>query len=65
MNISEPFARNFFALMPIHKKLRESDFPTMQNYLKVVLINMHDDLMRRMDAEGMAAKLRGWLANET
>jgi hypothetical protein len=59
MDIPEPFAPKYFALMPIHKKLRESDFPTMKNYLKVVLINIHDDLTRRMDGEAMAGQLRG------
>ncbi len=58
MDIAEPFAEKYFALMPIHKKLRASDFPTIKNYLKVVLINIHDDLTRRMDAEAMAGKLR-------
>lgn len=59
MDIPEPFVERYFALMPIHKKLRASDFPTIKNYLKVVLINMHDDLTRRMDAEAMAGRLRG------
>ena len=63
MDIPEPFADRYFALMPIHKKLRASDSPTMKNYLKVVLINVHDDLTRRMDAEAMATKLRR--GNET
>ena len=65
MDIPEPFADRYFALMPIHKKLRASDFPTMTNYLKVVLINIHDDLTRRMDAEAMATKLRSRRGNET
>ncbi|MFM9848277.1 MAG: hypothetical protein ACKVP3_14085 [Hyphomicrobiaceae bacterium] len=65
MDIPEPFAPKYFELMPIHKKLRESDFPTMKNYLKVVLINMHDDLTRRMDAEAMATILRSWRGIET
>jgi hypothetical protein len=58
MDIPEPFAEKYFALMPIHKKMRASDFPTMKNYLRVVLINIHDELARRLDAEAMATELR-------
>lgn len=59
VDIPESFAQRYFALMPIHKKLRESDFPTMKNYLRVVLINIHHDLTRRVDVEATAGSLRG------
>jgi hypothetical protein len=59
MDIAEPWAETYFALMPIHEKLRGSDFPTMRNYLRVTLINIHDELTKRLDAQGLAATLSG------
>jgi hypothetical protein len=59
MDIAEPWAETYFALMPIHEKLRGSDFPTMHNYLRVTLINIHDELTKRMDAQALAATLSG------
>ena len=56
IDIPEPFAESYFDLMPIHEKLRGRDFPTMHNYLKVTLCNIHDELTKRMDAT------RPWLA---
>ena len=40
--------------MPIHEKLRGRDFPTMKNYLKVTLCDIHDELTKRMDTRAMA-----------
>jgi len=57
--IPDPFARDYFDLMPIHKKLRASEFPTLHNYLKVTLCNIHEALTRRLDAPGVAAALAG------
>jgi hypothetical protein len=57
--IPEPFARAYFDLMPIHKKLRSSEFPTLHNYLKVTLCNIHDELTKRIDVGGVVAALRG------
>ena len=34
MDIPEPFAESYFDLMPIHEKLRRSEFPTTRNYLR-------------------------------
>jgi hypothetical protein len=56
-DIPEPFAQAYFSLMPIHQKLRTSEFPTIRNYLRVSLINVHDELSKRMDASAMAALL--------
>ena len=50
-DVPEPFAERYFALMPIHEKLRRSEYPTIRNYLRVTLINIHDDLIKRLDAE--------------
>jgi hypothetical protein len=55
--IPEQFARAYFDLMPIHKQLRASEFPTLHGYLKVTLCNIHDELTKRLDAEAMAQSL--------
>jgi hypothetical protein len=57
-DICVPFAETYFDLMPIHEKLRRSEFPTIHNYLKVTLCNIHDELTKRMDAPALAAMLR-------
>jgi hypothetical protein len=56
-DIPEPFVERYFALLPIHEKLRASDFPTMRNYLKVTLCNIHDELSARADVRGLVAAL--------
>ena len=58
MDIPEPFFQSYFDLMPIHEKLRTAEFPTICNYLRVTMCNIHDELAERMDAAAMAAKLR-------
>ena len=59
MDIPVPFAQAYFNLMPIHEKLRGRDFPTIRNYLKVTLCNIHDEFTRRLDAAAVAAALGG------
>jgi hypothetical protein len=49
MDIPEPLAETYFAMMPIHEKLRGRDFQTTRNYLRVSLCNIHDELIARMD----------------
>jgi hypothetical protein len=49
MDIPEPLAESYFAMMPIHEKLRGRDFQTTRNYLRVSLCNIHDELISRMD----------------
>ena len=49
MDIPEPLAEAYFAMMPIHEKLRGRDFETTRNYLRVSLCNIHDELIARMD----------------
>jgi hypothetical protein len=49
MDIPEPVAEAYFAMMPIHEKLRGRDFQTTRNYLRVSLCNIHDELISRMD----------------
>jgi hypothetical protein len=57
-DIPEPFARSYFACMPIHPKLRASDFPTITNYLRATLCNIHDELSQRVDAAAIIEQLR-------
>lgn len=58
-DIPERFAKPYFALMPIHEKLRGSDFPTIRNYLRVTLCNIHDELTQRSDVRALANSLTG------
>jgi hypothetical protein len=56
-DIPEPYAERYFAIMPIHEKLRGRDFFTTRNYLRVTIINIHDELAGRLDARAVAAML--------
>jgi hypothetical protein len=56
-DIPEPFAEPYFALMPIHEKLRGRDFATTRNYLRIALCNIHDELTQRMDAAAVVETL--------
>ena len=57
-DVPDQFAESYFALMPIHEKMRGRDFPTMRNYLRIVLVNVHDELIKRVDAPAIVAALR-------
>ncbi|MCC6780897.1 MAG: hypothetical protein IT537_30355 [Hyphomicrobiales bacterium] len=56
-DICEPWTTAYCDLMPIHEKLRGQDFPTIRNYLRATLCNIHDELTKRMDARALAASL--------
>lgn len=58
IEIPAPYAKAYFNLMPIHKSLRASDFPTTQSYLKLTLCNVHEELTKRMDGPALVACLR-------
>ena len=58
-DIPQPFAEAYFALMPIDRKVRASEFPTIHNYLRVTLCNMHEEFSKRADLPALA----GMLAN--
>ena len=57
MDIPEPLAEAYFAMMPIHEKLRGRDFQTTRNYLRVSLCNIHDELVDRIDAAAVTGAL--------
>jgi hypothetical protein len=49
IDIPAMYVQQYFDAMPIHEKLKQSDYPTTHNYLKVVLCNVHEDLLQRID----------------
>jgi len=57
MDIPEPLAETYFAMMPIHEKLRGRDLQTTRNYLRVSLCNIHDELVERMDRAALERAL--------
>ena len=57
MDIPDPLAEAYFALMPIHEKLRGRDFSTTRNYLRVSLCNIHDELIARADPAALQRAL--------
>jgi hypothetical protein len=57
MDIPEPWAQTYFNLMPIFEKLRRPDYPTIRNYLRVTMCNIHDEFSKRMDAAALASAL--------
>ena len=56
-DIPEPFVKAYFALIPIEKKLRASEFPTIRNYLRVSLCNIHDEFLSRADVSALTTIL--------
>ena len=59
MDIPEPFAQSYFDLMPIHEKLRRAEFPTLRNYMRVTMCNIHDELDKRLEPKAVAGLLIG------
>ena len=57
-DIPEPYAERYFNMMPFDKALLTNDVPTTRNYLRLTLTNIRDEMVKRMDAAAMAAKLR-------
>jgi hypothetical protein len=53
-----PLADAYFELMPIHEKLRAADRTAITSYLRVSLINIHDELIGRLDVPAVAQALR-------
>jgi hypothetical protein len=56
-DIPTPFAESYFNLMPIHEKLRAAEGPTIANYLRVTLCNIHDEFTNRADAVALGQAL--------
>jgi hypothetical protein len=49
MDIPLRYVDRYVAAMPIHEKLRAKDAPTIHNYLKANLCNVHDVFVKRAD----------------
>lgn len=59
MDIPEQFAQSYFDLMPIHEKLRRAEFPTLRNYMRVTMCNIHDELDKRLEPKAVSGLLIG------
>ena len=59
-DIPEPFAKAYFDIMPIHKKLKMNEAPTIHNYLRVTMCNIHDEFTKRVDAAAISQQLRAY-----
>ena len=59
IDIPEPWAQTYFDLLPVHEELRTRDFPTLRNYLRVTLCNIHDEFAKRLDLRTVAASVGG------
>jgi len=57
-DVPEPFAEQYFSLMPIHEQLRGHDYPTIRNYMRVTACNIHDEFEKRADAAALVGALR-------
>ncbi len=58
IDIPEPYAERYFNMMPFDKALLTNDVLTTKNYLRLTLTNIRDEMVKRMDAAAMAAKLQ-------
>jgi len=59
MDIPARFIDRYVAVIPIHEKLRDKDTPTIHNYLKTNLCNIHEAFLRRADSAALVGALSG------
>ncbi len=59
MDVPSRYVDRYVAAMPIHEKLRAKDVPTIHNYLKANLCNVHDAFVRRANVAALVEALRG------
>lgn len=57
MDVPGRYLDRYVEAMPIHEKLRAKDVPTIHNYLRTNLCNVHDLFVRRADAPALVAVL--------
>ena len=57
MDIPIRYVDRYVASMPIHEKLRAKDAPTIHNYLRTNLCNVHDLFMQRADIPALVEVL--------
>lgn len=58
IDIPVPYAESYFAMMPIHEKMRSHDVPTTRSYLQLSLVNIHDEFLKRGDIKMLIEELR-------
>lgn len=58
IDIPEQYVKRYFEMMPIHESMRTRDIGTTLGYLKLTLVNMHEELAKRMNAAEMLEKIR-------
>lgn len=57
MDVPARFVDRYVTAMPIHEKLMTKDVPTIHNYLKTNLCNVHAEFVRRADVDALVASL--------
>jgi len=57
MDMPGRYLDRYVEAMPIHEKLKAKDVPTIHNYLRTNLCNVHDLFVRRADAPALVAAL--------
>jgi hypothetical protein len=58
IDIPEVYAERYFNMMPFDKSVLTRDMPTTRSYLRLNLIHIHDELLKRADMRLLADKLR-------
>ncbi len=58
IDIPVPYAESYFALMPIHEKMRSHDVPTTRSYLQLSLVHIHQEFLKRGDGRALTDALR-------
>jgi len=56
--ISDPYVKAYFDLLPINESLRRSELPTIHGYLRATLCNVHEQLTSRLDAPAAVTSVR-------
>ena len=57
MDVPQRYLDRYVEAMPIHEKLKANDVPTIHNYLRTNLCNVHDVFVRRADVPALVAAL--------
>jgi hypothetical protein len=57
MDVPARYLDRYVEAMPIHEKLKANDVPTIHNYLRTNLCNVHDVFVRRADVPALVAVL--------
>jgi hypothetical protein len=56
-DIFMPTAKQIFDALPIHEELRKTDFEMVQNQLRINLVSMHDEFVRRANIPALLTSL--------